>query len=380
MGLVMAATATITTGPPKSRTSIAPTIGSVCNIAPAQGEAAIMAAIDDCPNGSPGNRTIIRFPAGAKYTQARKIQIQDRRHLDIDGNGSTFVTTSNGTVTKSIDGNFVILRGFDIRLRNLTVRGDFTAYEGQPRSLKTIGVGDPEFTEAQMGIGIYGADTVYIEDVGVFNNWGDGLTIGPDEYVDGSKRDYAQNVFVKRMEVETVGRMCWAPTSGNNIWIEDSVCRDAWYGGLDAEADGVDQPLRGHHYLRNTFDGFNHFGILIPVLTDNSGEYEIRDNRFLSANDAVSYPVIQVGMYPSNPRVATGVIVSGNSFKSYCSGIALDHVNGGTIQHNSLIRVYKSLPGGTGSYTPAGLCGTGHTDAITVTNSANVIVTANSTE
>lgn len=363
--------------PTTTTTTVAPTTGIVCNIAPSQGETAIMAAISACPNGSPGNRTIIRFPAGASYRQARKIQVQDRRHIDIDGNGSTFTTTSNGTVTKAIDGNFVILRGFDIRVRNLTVRGDFTAYEGQPRSLGTIGVGDPEFTEAQMGIGLYGVDTVYVEDVKAFNNWGDGLTTGPDEYVDGSTRDYTQNVYVKRMEVETVGRMCWGPTSGNNIWIEDSICRDAWYGGLDAEADSVEQPLRGHHYLRNTFDGFNHFGILIPVLTDNSGDYEIRDNRFLTANDVPSYPVILVGMYPSNPRVATGVNVTGNSVKSYCNGIVFDHVQGGTIQNNTLTRVYKSLPDGSGTYTPTGICGAGYTDPIKVTNSTNVVVGPN---
>ncbi len=215
----------------------------------------------------------------------------------------------------------------------MTVVGDFTGYEGQPRSLATIGTSDPEFTEAQMGFGLYGVDTVHLTDVKAFNNWGDGVTTGPDEYVDGSTADYTHNVFISRMEVETVGRMCWALTSGNNMWVQDSVCRDAWYGGADAEADSVNQPLSGHHYLRNTFDGYNHFTILVPVITTNTKDIEIRDNRFLTPNDVPSYTQIVVGMYrDSNPNVARNVVVEGNTVPFYCQGIALDHVEGGSIQ------------------------------------------------
>ena len=353
-----------------------PPAANVCPIDPADGEVAINAAIAGCPNGTVSAPTEVRFPPNRHYRQAHRILVADRHNLVINGNGSTFTTTSNGTVTKSIDGNFVVLRGSNVSIKNMTVRGDFTAYEGQPRSLATIGTGDPEFTEAQMGIGYYGVDGGRVEDVKAFNHWGDGLTTGSSEYVDGSVSTYTRNLFIKRMEVETVGRMCWGPTSGNNIWIEDSICRDAWYGGLDAEADNEDQPLSDHHYLRNTFDGYNHFGILIPVLTKNAANYEFRDNTFLTPNDNPTFTVVQVHIYQAATRTRN-VVIEGNKIPFYCQAIAVDNVDGGSIRNNTLTRVYKPLPDGSGNYTPVGICGQGNTDPIEVTDSTNITLGPN---
>jgi hypothetical protein len=300
-------------------------------------EPELNAFIKGVPDGS-----TIKFPQNGCYKQNRRIEVKDKLNLVIDGNGSTFTTTSNGVVTKSVDANWLVLRGGNITIKNMTVRGDFTAYEGQPRKLATIGTGDPEFTEAQMGFGLYGTDTVYLTDVKAFNNWGDGVTTGPAHYADDlhhGDKTFTHNVFIKRMEVETVGRMCWGPTSGTNIWIEDSVCRDAWYGGIDAEMDGLDQPLSGHHYLRNTFDGFNHLGIFIPVAATNGStrDIEIRGNKFLTYPDSGCSAPIHVGGYPdSNPAIFSNVIVEDNEMKTEGSIVVLDHVNGGSIQRNKM--------------------------------------------
>ncbi|HUP26181.1 MAG TPA: dockerin type I repeat-containing protein, partial [Candidatus Limnocylindrales bacterium] len=272
-----------------------------------------------------------------------------------------------------INGNWLILRGFNITLKNMTSIGTFTAYEGQPRSLATISP-DPNFSEANPNYGVYGADTVYLTDVKGYNAWGDSMTTGSSEYVDGSVGVYTKNLFIKRMHAKTAGRMCWGPTSGTNIWIEDSLCEDAWYGGLDAELDNVNQPLQGHHYLRNTFNGFNHFGISVPVAADNSvksQDIEIRDNIFLTPTDTPQYPVFLIGLYPDNPNTFQNVVIEGNDIKHYCKGIALDHVSSGSVQNNKLTRVFK--PG----YTPEGICGAGNTDSVSSTNTQNVTFSNN---
>jgi hypothetical protein len=321
--------------------------------------------------GVPDGSTI-QFPAGGCYRQDRRIEVKDKRNLVIDGNGSKFTTTSNGTITKSVDPNWLVLRGFSITIKNMTVVGDFTAYEGQPRKLSTIGTGDPEFTEAQMGFGLYGTDTVHLTDVKAFNNWGDGVTTGPAHYADNQhtgSRTFTNNVFIKRMEVETVGRMCWGPTSGTNIWIEDSLCRDAWYGGIDAEMDGLDQPLSGHHYLRNTFDGFNHLGIFVPVAATNGStrDIEIRGNKFLTYPDSACSAPIHIGGYPdSNPAIFYNIVAEDNEMKTNGSMIVFDHVNGGSIQRNKLTE-----------YTEAGCAYPNTPTLIKLTNSSGVTVAHN---
>src|SRR5687768_8779685 len=63
--------------------------GQICNVAPADGEVAIMAAITACPD-----RATVLFPNGAKYTQRTTIVVERRKGLTIDGNGSTFTKTA----------------------------------------------------------------------------------------------------------------------------------------------------------------------------------------------------------------------------------------------------------------------------------------------
>ena len=342
------------------------TTGRTCAIDPPDGEVAISAAIEACPDGS-----LVRFPAKRQFTQANRILVKDRRDLVIDGNGSTFTTSFTGR-TNTINGNWLVLRGYNITLKNMTSVGTF-AYTGE-RSLGRISP-DPDFSEANPNYGLYGVDTVHLIDVKAYGPWGDGVTTGPDEYVDGSPPDYTRNVFIRRMHVEKTARMCWGPTSGTNIWIEDSTCRDAWYGGVDAEIDNPNQPLEGLHILRNTFDGFNTLGVFVPVAAGNvsTRDIEIRDNRFLTANDQRCAAPVHIGGYPdSNPAMFRNVVVEGNSILHYGSGIVLDHVDGGSARATTLTRLEAV------GFTPEGLCGSGLADPIRVTNSVDVTVGTNS--
>jgi hypothetical protein len=344
-----------------------PVPANLCAIAPADGEVAIQAAIAGCADGS-----LVRFPANQQYHQAHKIQVADRHGLVIDLNGSTFTNSTNGTVTQAVDGNFVVLRGTNITIRNGTLIGDFTAYEGQERSLAVL-ANDPELTQAAMGVGLYGVVGATVEDLTILNQWTDGVTLGPDGYVDGSDLDYARDVYIRRINVDTVGRMCFAPTSGINVWIEDSACSDAWYGGIDAEQDAPDQPIIGHHYLRNTFDGYRNFAIAAPAAGVDTADIEIRGNEALSIPDMECFATIQIGYWPDNTELYDNVVVDGNVLRHFGSAVFFDNVNGGAITNNQFIRTYPPDV----QTSPEIYCGDPFDNPIRITDSVNVTVSGN---
>lgn len=340
---------------------------TICNIDPANSDEAINAAINGCANGS----TIV-FPAGKTYNTDSWILVKNRDGLTIDGNGSTFKSTADGS-----DGNkaltdsvWMVLSSTNITLKNMTAIGTFD-YLGQKRSLATISP-DPRFTEANPAYGVYGSRGVYLEDLKAFGVWGDGVTTGPAHYADPqatSSTLYSHDVFMKRMHVRSVGRMCWGPTSGTNIWIEDSLCEDAWYGGIDAELDSLEQPLQGHHYLRNTFNGFNHLGIFIPVAANSpqTKDVEIRGNRFLTYPDLECSSPIHIGGYPdSNPAIFYDIVTENNEGKTKASLVVYDHVQGGSVQNNKLLE-----------YTEAGCAYPDKPPLVKQTNSSNVTVANN---
>jgi hypothetical protein len=176
------------------------------------------------------------------------------------------------------------------------------------------------------------------------------------------------------MEARTTSRHCWSPTSGVGVWIEDSSCTDAWYAALDAETDGQDQPLRDQHYLRNTFNGFNLGGLLMPVpgAVGTTGDIEIRGNRFLTTPDVQCNQTLLVGAYPnlSAAYEFTNVRVEDNEFGTYARAITLDHVNGGSIRNN---RITQLIP--SSGATILQHCGEDR--QIIVTSSTGVVVEAN---
>lgn len=357
--------------------SAAPSAGpEVCAIDPGDGEAAIVAALRTCPDGTVETPTVVRFPSGRRYLQANRIEVRDRSNLVIDGNGSTFTITTDGSATKSINGNWVLLRGSNITLKNMTAVGSFNL--GGPRSL-TAESADPGYTEAMMNFGIYGTDQAWLVDVKGFNAWGDAVTLGPAHYVDPTQvgtNSYARNVHVIRMEARKTSRHCWSPTSGEGVWIEDSSCSDAWYAALDAETDNQDQPLRNHHYLRNTFDGFNLGGLLIPVPGEigRVGDIEIQGNRFLTPPDVQCNPTLLVGGYPDPKTVGkvefTNVTAAENEFATYARAVTYDHVNGGAIRNNKV----RQLVPPNGATT---LQHCGEDRQIIVTSSSGVAVEGN---
>lgn len=342
------------------------TASSVCNIAPADGDEAVNAAIASCPDGS-----TIRFPPGATYHQDGSILVRDRSNLVIDGNGSTFKSSAPNNKLASVP-NWRLFKVRNVTLRNMTAVGNF--FPTGPRSLATVSeqFGACEFNG---GFLINGGDGVWLTDLKAHNVCGDGFGTHRSEFFDERvPNEMPRNVHMSRVEAKTTARMCFAPTQVDGLWIEDSLCRDAWYAGFDAESDGRSDPVKNIHLLRTTFDGYNHVGIFVPVpgLPGLTRDIEIRGNRLLTGPDKECNQSIQVGGYPDIPpeevtRVFENVVTEDNEVAALTRAIVYDHVVGGVIRNN---HIRELLP--PSGFTVHGYCGEDR--KIIVTNSSSVVL------
>ncbi|MGB9376925.1 MAG: hypothetical protein WCB04_05345 [Mycobacteriales bacterium] len=320
------------------------------------------------------DQSTIQFPQSGCYKGAATIVVKDHRNLVIDGGGSTFTITSQGN-TKPVGpgggkngGNWMLLRGDTVTLRKMTAIGSFPL-AGQTRCLGCENL--PGYAEYMSNFGVYGTTHATLQDLTGRAPWGDTVTAGPDSYVDNTGvPNYVSGLHVQRVQSVSTSRDCFALTSGTDLWITDSSCKDAWYGGSDEELDSSGQPLNGVHILGNTWDGFGLFGITVPVAATNTGNIEVRNNTFLTTADNACAATVSVGGYPTNPPVFTNVTVDNNTMASKGGTLVLfDHVNTGSIQHNKIVQPNASV------------CGQGPNVVVpfaSTTNSANVTIADNS--
>lgn len=356
-------TTTTTTQPPTTPTTAAPTSGGVCRITPADGEAAITAAIAACPDGS-----TVQFPAGAVYRQSHSIDVADRANLVIDGGGSTFVSSAPNV--EGVNPNWRLARVRNVTLRNMTVEGNFKLTG--PRSLATVSA--ISVNQRNSGFFLYGGRDVTIADVKVKDIFGDGITTVPSKWAPSgmtptelAESEIPSNIRVLRLQATRVARQCVAPTAVDGFWLEDSVLRDCWYGGVDFERDVTGEPQRNAHVLRNTFDGFNLFAIAgtAPGNTGDTNGVEIRGNKTLTPGDTC-IPTVIFGYYPENPNRLLNIVIEDNEIRTLYNGVTFDHVEGGAIRNNRIEKL-----------APDSLCGPPAGLAVKVTNSINVVVGAN---
>lgn len=312
------------------------------------------------------NNTTIKFPAGACYAQANRIELRDKSNVIVDGQGATFRSSAENTGTRAANPNWMLLRGREILIKNMKIVGNFhlTGPRSQQRVNQASTEGEAGATsQPNAGVSVYGGDGVWITNMNIREVFGDGVLTGVSEYVENSAPfESPRNVHVDHVTATTTARHCFSPNQVDGFWLEDSVGRDCWYMGVDAELDGVAQVLSNVHFLRNTFDGFTMGGIYIPVAGNgnNTHDFEIRGNRFLSKPDNACNDIILVGAYESNPNVFTNVVIEGNQMLASGIGIHLDHVVGGSVKNNGV------------SYTEAGCNYPNVTPPFKSTNSSGV--------
>jgi hypothetical protein len=329
-----------------------------------------MAALASCPNGTADAPVTIRFPPNVTYNLTDTITARDRVHVIIDGNGSTF--WSSYPNERTAHPVWRLFKARNVMMKNLTARGAFVP--NGPRSLETVNnhFGACEFSP---GVALYGGRSVTLMDIKAENNCGDGFGAYNSGYYDHTQpAEATADIHWIRLEAKTTARMCFAPTQVDGFWLEDSSCHDAWYSGLDAETDARTDPARNIHILRNTFSGYNHSGIDVPVAGEGgtTADIEIRGNRLLTGPDKVCNHSIQVGAYPANPSMFTNIVTEDNEITALAGAIIYDHVDGGSVRNNRIRRLPTPGPPGT---TVIGWCG--YDEQIRVTNSRDVVVADN---
>ena len=289
----------------------------------------------------------VRFPSGGCYGQGDSIEVRDKARLTIDGNGSTFRSSFENTATRGAHPNWLILRGRDVRITDMKIVGNFklTGVRSQQRVNQAASEGEAGATsQPNAGIGIYGGDGVRVTDLAIHGVFGDGVLTGVTEYVDPDHpSETPRDVHVERVTSTKTARHCFSPNQVIGFWLEDSVGRDCWYGALDAELDAPTQKLQDVHLLRNTFSHFNMLGIFVPVAGDgaNTRDIEIRGNRFLTPPDQPCNTIIEVGVYPKNPRMFRHVVVEDNEMHTGAIAVSFDHVADGSIKGNRV--TYKDI-------------------------------------
>lgn len=315
--------------------------------------------------------TTIEFPPGGCYAQADRITVRDKRGLTIDANGSSFHSSAPNRGDRTT-GSWLIVRGVNVRVTDMRIIGNFhlTGARSQQRvNEATLG---PIGNQFNMGIGIYGGSGIHVSDTTIEHVFGDGVTVAVAHYVAGSAThplDSPRDVHIERVQITKAARHCVSPSQGDGVWLEDSTLTDCWYGGFDGELDDVTQTLKNVHVLRNTFDGFFMFGVLVPVAGagNNTENIEIRDNTFTAGPDNRCNTTIEIGMYPSNPHTIKNVVVAGNRLQARSGlGVRFGRVEGGAITGNTV-----------GAYHEAGCSHPARTPFAQLTNSAGVTIADN---
>lgn len=298
-----------------------------CDIDPADGQDAIAEAIQGCSDG-----TTVRFPPERIYYQTDEISVVGRSDLVIDGNGSTFVSSSPNDTSASIYDarpNWQIVEGAGVTLHNMTIRGN----------LPPGGRGIMPGNQYNAGIVIYGGDRIRVADVSVFSVFGDFVVVNPSGFFHGLGALDGQvptNVEVDRLHGESAARQCVAVTAARGFWLRDSTLRDCYQNGVDLEPDVAGEPVQDVHILSNTISEYYFSAIVVPTAYgdgDVSG-IEISGNR-TSASDTC-YPAVMLGGVQANTVPLHAITVTDNTLETLNEGVRATYVASGTVTGNQV--------------------------------------------
>jgi hypothetical protein len=342
--------------------AVQPSSRPICNIAPADGHAAIIAAIDACPNGS-----TVLFPPHESYTITDRIEVKSRHDLVIDGNGSTFTNTRAPTPPTGVQKpNWWLENNTDLVVRNMTVRGAFDASISRPGT-------PPVWQNIQWehGFTVVGGVGIWIQDVAVTNVWGEFVCTQPLNGIEGSGGE-PRNVHIERLTGSGAARNGVAFVGCIDCWLEHSTLSNVFLMGIDLEPDVPNEFVRRIHIRNVAVNGVFGAPVAIPFKFSpgDIADIEIRGLTMSQSSD-ICYAAVQIG-YPEqqeNTTILHGIVIEDNQFKSKYHGVILKDVGSGSVRNNHIenTAVEQSLA----------LCGPPAPEAVRLASSPDVLVSGN---
>lgn len=346
--------------PAKAKPTPTTTVPGVCAINPADGQAAISAAVKSCADG-----TTVRFPAGRTYHQSDEINVAGRKNLVIDGNGSTFISSAPNDPWASIyqaRPNWQIVDGTNVTLKNMTIRGNLSK---GPRGILPG-------NQYNAGVMIYGGNGINVTDVSVYSVFGEFVVSNPSGFYYGGGATEGQvptNVRITGLRGEGAARQCVSATAAQGFWLEDSTLSDCYQNGVDLEPDIAGELIRDVHILRNTISGFYFSAITAPTAyaAGDVDGVEIRGNKTTSTSDTC-YPAVLIGGVQANTNPMYNIVVADNTLRTLYEGVKESYVGSGSVTGNNV----------TITVSP-NYCGPPTASPVRLISSPNVVVSGTTT-
>lgn len=267
----------------------------------------------DVPDGS----TVV-FPAGGRYRVDGTLLFEDRRNLTLEGSGSEIFTAIEGGKHRR---HFEFVRGADITVRNLTVKG------GNPRGGLAKEAYDRE-REFQHGFSFRGTVGVLLERVTVTDVFGDFVYLGYDVRGTG---DWTRDVVVRESTFERNGRQGMTITGAEGVVIERNRFVDVRHNVIDIEANDKDGGGRHVRIEGNTAQNWRFYFLTV------GGQGTVND--VSAVGNELSGHILGVLVKPARPGLSTprtDLVIADNTSDTPSKRTAMDitGVQGGRIQGN----------------------------------------------
>lgn len=220
---------------------------------------AVLAAL---PNG-----TTATFPPNGLYRIEGTLMVLNKSGITLDGNGSTFYATTDGTGTASqirVRSQWRIQMSSNITMRNMVIRGSGTA-------TGPTGTYDPK-REAQHGIDIQGGFGVLIEHVDIGSVWGDTIDVAASPA--GTGQLPSTDVTIQDSQLADTSRMGLAIVDGERVTVQRNVIARSRRTLIDLEPNA---PINGLVFVNILDNQLALTGQGFPVISNAGAAGDVHD-------------------------------------------------------------------------------------------------------
>ncbi|CAN5191527.1 hypothetical protein BH20ACT9_BH20ACT9_13510 [soil metagenome] len=222
---------------------VAQTPGSTVQVPAMAGDATdeINAVIAAAPVGTMHRPTVVRFARNGRYRVDGTIRVDGKRHLLVDGNGSTFFTYDR--VTARSRKHWYVVRGRDVRITRVIVRGPY-ANAGVHGDLH-------EAREHQAGFHVRDVDRFRLRHVAVSHVYGDGVFLGGAQ-PHASPADWVSNARISHFDFRHIGRQGVAIVGARNVLVARGFVSDTNRNAFSLEPSGPGDGYKNITIRNNT--------------------------------------------------------------------------------------------------------------------------------